>query len=111
MAAAGKLELPKMQNKWPGIDAVEKVLAFKPLNHNMETLKFYLKAKVIFAKVSFKNPTAKSRAKMEELARILPSVMSAIVLKTLWTAVCWNETKTGTTEERSYHVRYNCIDS
>ena len=42
MAAAGKFEGPEMQNKRPGIDAVDRVItAFRPLNHNIETLKFY----------------------------------------------------------------------
>ena len=52
MAAAEKLEGLKTQNKWPGIGAADKNTPFKPPNHNMETLKFYLTAKVNFSRGS-----------------------------------------------------------
>ena len=38
---------------WPGIGAVYKITAFKPPNHNKETLRFSLRVKGS-AKVSFK---------------------------------------------------------
>ena len=40
MAAAGKFERPKTQNKWPGIGAVDKITTLKPPNHNMKTIAF-----------------------------------------------------------------------
>ena len=53
MAAVGKFEGPKTQNKWPGIGAVDKITAFKAPNHKMETLAFFLTARVIFRRGSF----------------------------------------------------------
>ena len=53
MAVAGKFEGPKMQNKWPDIGAVDKITAFKPPNHDMEMLRFYLTVEVPFKYLYF----------------------------------------------------------